>query len=103
MEETSSFTILYWNLGISTIVHNPDNIRIALGHESFKLRMENFVSSHDMIEIFPKYHLSILVFRLEVVVENGHHPLISQVIHVACHCCPIVDVFHIIRYDPYML
>ena len=58
------------------------------------------MSSHDVIEIFPKNHLSILVFRLEVAAGNGHHPLIDGIIDMASHCHPTVDAFDIIKHEP---
>ena len=61
------------------------------------------MSSHDMIEIFPKNHLSIFVFRLEGTTRNGHQLLISGVIDVTRHCRSIVDAFDMIGHDSCML
>ena len=70
IKEASSFTTFHWNFGISATIHNLDSILVglcAIHHESFKLGIEDSMSSHDLIEIFPKNHLSIFVFRLKVV------------------------------------
>lgn len=58
--------------------------------------------SHDMIGIMPKKHLSILVFGLVVVVNDGHDTLIRFVIYMAGHGGPLSDTYDMVRHDPIM-
>ena len=83
-------------------IHNPDNIPIdmcTIPHEFFKLGIGDSMSSYDVIEIFPKNHMSILVFKLKVTVDNGYNLLINQAINVVGHGHLTVDAFDMIGHD----
>ena len=65
--------VLDGNLRISGPVDNPHGIPIGLRivrHESIEMRFGNSMPSHDVVEVVPKEHLSILVVRLEVAASD---------------------------------
>jgi hypothetical protein len=77
-----------WILQISRSVNNPDSIPIGLRtfrHEAFEERLGDAMSSHDVVEVIPKKHLSILVLGLEVEAIDGHNALVGSVVYVAGH------------------
>jgi hypothetical protein len=94
------------NLRISRPVDNPHGIPIGLrivNHESFEVRFGNSMTGHDVVEVVPEKHLSILVFRLEVAANDGHDALVGSVVNVAGHGGLLGDVFDMVGHDPNML
>jgi hypothetical protein len=106
MEVAGSLASIDGHLRISRPVDNPDDIPIGLRtvrHESFEMRLGNSMPSHDVVEVVPKQHLSILVLRLEVAASNSHHALVGPVVNVAGHGGPLGDAFDMVGHDPSML
>jgi hypothetical protein len=106
MEEAGSLASIDGNLRISRSVDNPHGIPIGLrtvSHESFEVRLGNFMSSHDMVEVVPKKHLSILVHRLEVAASDGHDAQVGSIVYVVGHGGPLGNKFDNVGHDPSML
>jgi hypothetical protein len=64
MEVAGFLASIDGNLRISRPVDNPDGIPIGLrtvSHESFEVGLGNSMPSHDVVEVVPEQHLSILV------------------------------------------
>jgi hypothetical protein len=59
--------------------------------------------NHDVVEDILEKHFNIIVFRLEVVANNGHDTLVGPLIHVANHGGPFSYALDMLRYDPNML
>ena len=59
--------------------------------------------SHDVVEVVLEKHLSNFVLGLEVAASNGHDALVSTVVYVANHGCPLGDTFDMVGHDPSML
>jgi hypothetical protein len=106
MEVAGSLASIDGNFRISRPVDNPDGIPIGLrtvSHESFEVRLGNSMPSHDVVEVVPEQHLSILVLRLEVAASDGHDALVGPVVNVAGHGGPLGDSFDMVGHDPSML
>ena len=58
---------------------------------------------HNMIEILQENYLSFFVRQLKVTTNNGYDMLISPIVDMASHGCPIFDTFDVIRHDSCML
>ena len=106
MEVAGSLASINGDLRISRPVDNPHRIPIGLrtvSHETFEVRLGNSMPSHDVVEVVPEKHLSILVLRLEVAASDGHDALVGSVVHVAGHGGPLGDTFDMVGHDPSML
>ena len=106
MKVAGSLASIDGNLRISRPIDNPDGIPIGLrtvSHESFEVRLGDSMPSHDVVEVVPEQHLSILVLRLEVAASDGHDALVGSVVNVAGHGGPLGDAFDMVGHDPSML
>jgi hypothetical protein len=106
MKVTGSLASIDENLRISRPIDNHDNIPIGLrtvSHESFEVRLGNSMPSHNVVEVVPEQHLSILVLRLEVAASDGYDALVGSVINVAGHGDPLCVAFDMVGHDPSML
>ena len=106
MEVVSSLTLLDWDLGISGAVDNPHGTPIGFNtfhHETFEVWLWDSMPSHDVVEVKPKKHLSILVLGMEVVASDGHDALVRPVVYVAGHGGPLGDALNMVGHDPSML
>jgi hypothetical protein len=105
MKVARSLASIDGNLMISKPIDNPNGIPVVrtVIHESFEVRLGNSIPSHDMVEVVPEQHLSILIFRLEVAVSNSHDTLVGPVVNVAGHGGPLGDAFDMVGHDPSML
>jgi hypothetical protein len=64
MEKTCLLLVLYGNRGVTTAIYYPDSILVHLStvrHESLELGLRNIVPCHNIIEVLPKYNLSISI------------------------------------------
>jgi hypothetical protein len=78
MEVASFLAPLDRDLGISGAIDDPYDVPIGLysvRHEAFEVRLLDSMSSHDVVEVMPEKHLSILVFGLEVAASDSHDVL----------------------------
>ena len=69
MEVACSLAPIDGNFWISKPIDNPHGIPIGLRtirHEFFEVRLGNSMPSHDVVEVVPKKHLSILILRLKI-------------------------------------
>jgi hypothetical protein len=103
MELASSLAPLDQNLGISGA--NNDRYGVPIGlctirHEAFEMRLGDFIPSHDVVEVMPGKHLSIIVFGLEVAPGDGHDALVGLVIYVASHGGPSGHAFDMVGHNP---
>jgi hypothetical protein len=106
MEVACYLASIHENLSISRPVDNPHGIPIGLRtvtHESFELRLGNSMPSHDVVEVVPEKHLSIIVLRLETAANNSHDALVGPVVNVTGHGGPLGDAFDMVGHDPNML
>jgi hypothetical protein len=106
MKVAGSLASIDANIRISRPVNNHDGIPIGLrtvSHESFEVRFGNSMPSHNVVEVVPEQHLSILVLRLEVAASDGHDALVGPVVNVAGHGGPLGDSFDMVGHDPSML
>lgn len=106
MKVAGSFASIDGNLRIPRPVDNAHGIPIGLrtvSHETLEVRLGNSMPSHDVVEVVPEKHLSILVLRLEVTTSDGHDALVGPVVNVASHGGPLGDAFDMVRHDPCIL
>ena len=106
MEVAGSLASINGDLRISRPIDNPHRVPIGLrtvSHEPFEVRLGNSMPSHDVVEVVPEKHLSILVLGLEVAASDGHDALVGSVIHVAGHGGPLGHTFDMVRHDPSVL
>jgi hypothetical protein len=62
MEQTCSFFIFHWNGGITTAVNDHDSILVCLStvrHKHFEFGLKDTVLYHNIIQVLPKYTLSV--------------------------------------------
>ena len=65
MDVAGSLTPIVGNHWISISVNNLQGIPIGLSivcHEAFKVKLGNSMAGHDVVEVMPEKHLSILIF-----------------------------------------
>ena len=67
------------------------------------MKLGNFMTTHDVVEIMLEKHLSILVLGLEVAASDGHDALVGSVVYVASHGGPLSHAVDIVGHDPTML
>ncbi len=103
MKKTSSFFVNCWFIWISTIINNLNYILIDLstmGHEYFEVWIGNISIGHDLVWIPLHYTLNLYVFKLHITYCNRHHLVVKKIIHMACDCCPTLDMLYMIKHDP---
>ena len=106
MEVASSLAPLDWNLRISVAIDDPHGVPIGLRiirHEAFEMWLRDFMPSHDVVEVMPEKHLSILVLGLEVAASDGHDTLVRPVIYVASYGGSLGHALDMVGHDPSML
>jgi hypothetical protein len=103
MEKAGPLAALHYNLGIPGPVDDTHGVPVGLrtiGHESFKIRLWDSVSGHDVVEVVPKEHLGIFILQLEVTAGNRHDALIGGVIDMGGHGGPTCDSLDMVGHDP---
>ena len=103
MEVAGSFTPIDGNLWISEHVNNPHGIPIGsctIRQKTFKVRLDDSMPGHDVVEVMPENNLSIIVLGLEVAASDGHDALVGSVVYVAGHGDPLGDTFDMVGHDP---
>jgi hypothetical protein len=73
-----------------------------ISHESFKIQFWKLVQHH-LIKLCPHDLLSFSVLKLHVTNHNGHHFIISKIVHMRSHSCPTINMLHMIKHDPSVL
>jgi hypothetical protein len=106
VEETSAFSILYGDLGITTAIDDSDSIPIGLCtvcHEAFEVGILDAVLCHEIIQFSLHDTLDLGVLRLHVTYGDGHDLAIRSIVHVTRHCGPFFDTLDMVKHEPSVL
>ena len=85
MEVADSLRPLMGTFGLTKTLKNADNIPIGLRtvcHETFEMKLENFMPSHDVFEVVLEKHLSILVLILKIAASDVMTWWQAMVVHL---------------------
>jgi hypothetical protein len=71
----------------------------VINYESLKIQFWKLVLQHNLIKLCPHDMLSFNVLKLHVTNCNGHHFIISGIVHMTSHSCPTNNMLKMIKHD----
>jgi hypothetical protein len=106
MEEASTLSVLHGDLWVTTAIDNLDDIPVGLRtvcHDAFEVGLLHAIFPHQFVEFSPHNTLDHRVLGLHVIYGNGHYLAIRYIIHVTCHCSPLLYTLDMVKYEPRIL
>ena len=106
MQKTCPLSILHFDIGRTTTIHNGDCIPVGHGaicHKSLEIRVRHSMAMHDSIQAPSKLDLNFCIHGLHITHCNSHHPLVLCVVHVAGHRGPLLYALHEVKHQPRIL
>lgn len=98
--------IFHKNSWISTVINLMDCIPISMSNvcdENLEVCIGHSIVPHSNIQVFLEMSLCCNIFRLHVTTHNCQHFTIFAIIHTGCHCSPIFQTLHKVKYYPQIL
>ena len=106
MQQTCPLSILHFDIGKTTAVHNVNRILVGHGaicHKALEIRVLHSMAMHDSIQALQKLYLNFRVLGLHFTHCNSHHLLVLCVVHVASHCGPVLYALDEVKHQPCIL
>jgi len=78
-------------------------VGFIIQNKTFKIPLAAIEVMYGLIKLCPHDLLSFSVLILHVTNHNGHHCIISKIVHMTSHSCPTNNMLHMIKHDPNIL